>query len=65
MAIPPALLGSVLVFMDNNITFRAVNRPQNKVLKGSASRRRDCHSAAPPFTFSRRIYSDMERASSK
>ena len=32
---------------------------------GGASRRRDCHSAAPPSTVSRRINSDVERASSK
>ena len=30
------MLGSVLVFIDNNITFRIMNRPQNKTVKGPA-----------------------------
>ena len=32
---------------------------------GEFSRRRDCHFAAPPSTFSRRVNSDVERALSK
>ena len=35
------------------------------VFPGNSSRRRDCHSAAPPSTFSRCFNSDGERASAK
>ena len=40
-------------------------RAQRGVRLDVPSRRRDCHSAAPPSTFSRRFNSDGERASAK
>jgi hypothetical protein len=36
MSIIPAMLGMVLIWLDNNITFRLVNSPDHKLVKGTA-----------------------------
>ena len=36
LAIVPAMMGMVLVWLDNNITFRLVNSPDHKLTKGTA-----------------------------
>ena len=50
---------------DDTVYIEQKEHHESWVMAGSSSRRRDCHSAAPPSPFSRRFKKDKEAVSVK